>query len=217
MNFIDDFARKHRNFGIKNLMQHVCLITMIVFIVDTLTGGRLTPFLYLDRSLIFGKFQIWRLVTFLFIPQTDSIFWILFSLMLYYTLGSALENLMGTARFNLYYITCAAFTVISALIFGGAYTGYYVYMCMFLVFAYYYPNYQILLFFILPVEVRYLAFFDLVLIVIDVVRAIMWLDIASAITILAPFGGIILFFGPEIRDGIKAYKRRKDFQKKMRD
>ena len=216
MNFIDNFERKHRNFGIKNIMQHICIITMIVFAVDTITGGKLTPYLYLDRNLVFGQMQIWRLFTFLFIPETYSIFWILFYLMLYYTLGTALEHLMGTCRFNLYYLTCAAFTVISALIFGGAYTGYYVYMCMFLVFAYYYPNYRIMLFFIIPVEVRYLAFFNIAVIAINVIRAVMYLDFATAITILAPFGGIALFFGNDIMNAIRAYKRRRDFRKRMK-
>ncbi len=216
MNFIDNFEKKHRNFGIKNLMTHICLITMIVFAVDLLSGYKLTPYLYLNRNLVFGHFQLWRLVTFLFIPQTSSIFWILFYLMLYYTLGNALENLMGTCRFNLYYITCAAFTVISALIFGGSYTGYYVYMCMFLVFAYYYPNFRIMLFFIIPIEVQYLAFFNIVIIAIDIIRAVIALDIASIVTILAPFGGILLFFGTDISNGIKAAKRRRDFNKKMK-
>ncbi len=217
MNFIDNFERKHRNFGIKGLMTHVCLITMIVFIVDILSGYKLSPYLYLERGAIFGQLQLWRLVTFLFIPATDSIFWIIFYLMLYYTLGTALEGLMGTCRFNLYYICCAAFTVISALIFGGWYSGYYVYMCMFLVFAYFYPHYQIMLFFIIPVEVQYLAFFNLAVIAIDIIKCLLVLDIATVITILAPFGGIFLFFGPTMIDSFKAFKRRRDFRKKMRD
>lgn len=217
MKFIDDFERKHRNFGIKNLMTHVCLITMIVFIVDILSGYRLTPYMYLNRQLVLQG-QVWRLVTFLFIPQTSSIFWILFYLMMYYTLGTALENLMGTCRFNMYYISCAVFTVISALLFGGlgVYTGYYVYMCMFLVFAYYYPHHRIMLFFIIPVEVQYLAFFNIAVIAINIVKCLLVLDIASIITIIAPFGGILLFFGNDISNGLKAAKRRRDFRKRMK-
>ncbi len=215
MKFIDEFERKHRRFGIENLMTHICLITFIVYLGDIFTSGRLTSYLYLDRNLIFSG-QIWRIVTFLFIPQTYSAFWILFFLMMYYTLGTALEGIMGTCRFNLYFISCAAFTVISALIFGGAYTGYYVYMCMFLVFAYFYPNFQVRLFFILPVEVKYLAFFDIVLIAIDLIACIIAFDIAGAITILAPFGGIFLFFGRDMKNAFMAAKRRRDFKKKIK-
>ncbi len=215
MNFIDNFERKHRNFGIKGLMTHICMITMIVFAVDIFTGYRLSPYLYLNRNLVFSG-QIWRIVTFLFIPQTSSLFWILFFLMMYYTLGTALENLMGTCRFNLYYICCALFTVISALIFGGTYSGYYVYLCMFLVFAYYYPHFEVRLFFILPVEVQYLAFFDIAIIAINILRCLIALDFASVITILAPFGAIFLFFGRDMMNGIKAAKRRSDFKKRMK-
>ncbi|MBE6037767.1 MAG: hypothetical protein E7218_00990 [Anaerofustis stercorihominis] len=217
MNFIDKFVQKHRNFGIKNLMMHVSILTMIVFVVNMLSNGRLIPFLYLNRNLAIGNMQIWRFVTFLFIPQTTSIFWILFSVYLYYILGTALENVMGTCRFNLYYGTCALATIIAALVFGGVYTGTYVNMSIFLVFAYYYPNFIINLFFIFPIEVKYLAFFDLVLLAISLIRALLVFDIATILSILAPFAGIFLFFGPTMMNGFKAYKRRRDFQKKMRD
>ena len=51
--------------------------------------------------------EVWRLVTFVFVPAYSSPFALLISLYFYYWIGSTLERQWGTAKFNLYYISGA--------------------------------------------------------------------------------------------------------------
>ena len=62
--------------------------------------------LSLDRSFLL-RGQVWRLVTFLFLPPSSSPLWILFNLYFYCLLGRGLEQQWGVFRFNPVF-TCAA-------------------------------------------------------------------------------------------------------------
>jgi len=52
---------------------------------------------------------------------------------------------------------------------GGKVTSEFLYMSIFLAFAYLNPNYELLLFFIIPVKVKYLAWFDVVFTVLSII------------------------------------------------
>lgn len=215
MKFIDKFAYRHPRYGVKNLMTHVSILTAIVFVMQVVFRSGVVNYLYLDRALVF-RGQLWRLVTFLFIPETYSLLWIFFTLYFYYFLGSALEATWGSCRFSLYYTVCALATIIAALCFGGSYTGFYVNLSIFLAFAYLYPNQEFLLFFILPVKVKYLALVDVALLLWNFVGGILSGNFSISISILASLAGLLLFFGGDIWRRCRAYIRRKKFQKQFR-
>ena len=60
--------------------------------------------------------QVWRLITFIFIPPNSNILFILFSLYFYWLIGSALENQWGEFRYNIYYLCGMICTVIAGMI-----------------------------------------------------------------------------------------------------
>lgn len=48
--------------------------------------------------------QVWRVVTFLFVPPSTSVIWVIFGLYFYYMIGSTLENQWGAFGFTVYYL-----------------------------------------------------------------------------------------------------------------
>jgi hypothetical protein len=109
--------------------------------------------------------QLWRLVTFIIQPTSSTnIFFLAIELYLYYMIGNALENAWGAFRFNMYYLSGLLFNILSTVIiylFTGQSFDFgllYINRSMFFAFAALYPNIEFLLFFILPVKVKYLGY-----------------------------------------------------------
>ena len=88
-------------------MQSVLLIANI--------SPRLYSLLELNPYLILHG-QVWRIVTFLLIgPETNLIF-VIFVLLFYYSIGSSLEQVWGTFRFNMYYLIGVLGTIVGAFL-----------------------------------------------------------------------------------------------------
>ncbi|MBQ8136214.1 MAG: rhomboid family intramembrane serine protease, partial [Clostridia bacterium] len=161
MRLIDQLERKLGRFYIRGLMKYICFGMAGIYVLDLFfytSGISASAFLAFDRDLIL-RGQVWRLVSFILIPPSSSPIFILLSLYFYYFLGTTLENQWGSRRFNLYYLI----GIIGADI-GGMVLGYntneYLNLSLFLTFACLYPDQEILLFFILPVKVRYIGYVD---------------------------------------------------------
>lgn len=119
--------------------------------------------------------QVWRLVTWIFMPTDTHLFSLLIMALFYYQLGMALERNWGTFRFNVYIFGGMLFTVIGAfLLYGIMYLMYgtvtldmtliglsfstnYINMSIFLAFAVMYPDMEVLLMFIIPIKMKWMA------------------------------------------------------------
>ena len=210
MKFLDRLERKHPNWGINNLMMHITILTGIIFIVSIFRSDILY-YLYLSREGILNL-QLWRFVTFVLIPPTFSIIWIIFALYIYYFIGSALESTWGTLKFNAYYFFCMLGTIVAAMLFGGTfYTGFYVNLSIFLAFAYLYPDYEFRLFFILPIKVKYLALVNVLFLLLNFISG----GLTTKISIIASLTGFILFFGKDFYLRIKMWIRRQKYKNKF--
>ncbi len=209
MKFLDRLERKHPKWGIQNLMMHISILTAIIFIVSIFRSDILY-YLYLSREGILNL-QLWRLITFVLVPPTYSIIWIIFALYFYYFIGTALESTWGTLKFNAYYLINMIATIVCAMIFGGAYIGLYINLSMFLAFAYLYPNQEFLLFFILPIKVKYLALVNVVFLFLNFVSG----GLTTKISIIASLTGFILFFGKDFYLRIKMWIRRQKYKNKF--
>lgn len=212
MRFIEKLERKHPRWGIDNLMTNVTVITGIVYVLYIINPSILS-YIVLERGMVFEKLQLWRLVTFIFYPPSLSLIWVFFSLYLYLFIGRSLEAQWGTFKFTCYYLLCMLGTIAAALIFGGVYEGFYVNLSMFLAFAYLFPNFEFMLFFILPVKVKYLAYVDIAFLVINFFMG----GLSTKLSIVASLTGLIVFFGRGIYDNIRAWIRRKKYMRNFRD
>lgn len=198
--------RKFGRYAIKNLMLIFVGAMAIVFIMNMAiyasTGQSLYSRLIFDRDAIFSG-EFWRIFTFIFLPPNLSLIFIIFSLYLYYIIGSTLENQWGALGFNAFYLLGIIGSIIAGLIVGYA-TNYYINLSLFLAFALLNPNYQLYLFFFIPIEMKWLALLDIVLIAVDFYNS-PW-DIRASI--IASLINILIFFTPHLIDHCKAFIRR---------
>lgn len=193
MKWLDKLERKFGRFAIKNLMTYIVGLNAAVFILYLLSGPNIINNLMLKPELVL-KGEVWRLVTFIFIPPSFDPIFIIFSLYLYYMIGMGLEREWGSFKFNIYYLVGMLGTTIGAFISGTGSTGYYLNLSLFLAFAYIYPDYEILLFMILPVKMKYLGWLDAVLLGLDFLKG----NFSDKLTILAAVLNFLLFFGKDI-------------------
>lgn len=166
MRKIDRFCITHPRFGIPNLMLYIVIGTGIVALFGAMDkSGVLISELMFSADKIFRHGQIWRLVTFIFIPSSLDI-WLLIALYFYYFIGKTLENQWGPGKFLIYYLCGMLCDIIFGTVFW-ALTGSevpmsaeYLNLSMFFAFATLFPETVVLLFFIIPVKVKWLAYFD---------------------------------------------------------
>lgn len=189
MNFLDKLERKFGKFAIPNLMTYVVLGNAIIFLLVSLGIGRWDDFVFYWPYVLNG--QWWRIFSFIFIPESMSLIWIIFTVMLYYYVGSALERAWGTFKFNLYYFTGVLGTLIVAIIFGIPATATYINLSLFLGFATLFPDLQFMIYFIIPIKAKYMAIFYFVILGIDVINGGLPVLILVAFSLLNYF----LFFG----------------------
>jgi hypothetical protein len=107
--------------------------------------------------------EVWRLVTFLFLPWGGGtgafgVIFTIFALLFLHTIGTTLEAQWGALRFDLYYLLGALGTIAAAL-FVGSVTNEYLNLSLLLAFATEFPEYEILLL-ILPLRVKWLGLFS---------------------------------------------------------
>lgn len=211
---LDRLDRKFGRFGIENLMLYIIIGMGAVFVADTFIFPQLNFSLYstmvFDRSL-FLQGQVWRAITFLLLPPDSSIIFILFSLYFWWFIGVSLEQHWGAFKFNLFYFTGALCTVGMGFITGFA-TNYFLNLSLFLAFAIIYPNYELLLFFCIPIKAKWFALFDALLLL----RSFILTDWAGKLALIIALGNILLFFWGDIVFNIKDWKRRRDFKKKWK-
>lgn len=210
MKWIDKLERKFGRYAIKNLMTYIVILNAVVYMFMMIPGVNIIDKLMLDPSLVL-KGEIWRLVTYIFIPPSASPIFIVFVLYFYYIIGSNLENEWGSFRFNLYYFLGMIGTTIAAFITKGGATPTYINLSLFLAFAHLYPDFQVMLFFILPIKVKYLAWLDWIVIAYSVIFEPVPYKVAAVVSVI----NFLIFFGPDVVDGIKLKRQVRQNRKRF--
>lgn len=210
-----DLERKLRKYSIRNLMNYIIAGMAIVYAFQYIVPSyNFIGWLTLSRSQVFSG-QIWRLITFVIVPPSTSPLWLIFSLYFYWLIGSMLENYWGTARFNLYYLVGIVGCILSALITGYSENSY-LNMSLFLAFAAINPNFEVRVFYILPIKIKYLALLDVVFYLIMFIFGT-W---SIRVTILLSLVNVLLFFGGDLLNTIRRksgyWKTRYNFRRSMR-
>ena len=186
MNFLNKMERKIGKYAMPNLMIYLIAAYCIGFVIYTVNPNFMLMLTLSPYHILHG--QVWRLITWILMPTDTRVFSLLIMALLYYQLGSALERSWGTFRFNVYIFGGMLFTVIGAFILYGIYaaagtgsletislissltfTTNYINLTIFLAFAVMYPEMQILLFFIIPVKMKWMAVVYAVLIAINLI------------------------------------------------
>ena len=225
MKIINKLERKFGRFGIPHLTNYILVCYVIGYLLS-MTKTSLISYLYLEPGLILQG-QIWRLITWVLVPPgMSNILFVLIMLMFYYSLGTTPERTWGTFRYTLYIFSGLLFTVIGAfllyfieggyVLFAGMFSTYYISMSILLAFAVSYPDMRVLLYFVIPIKMKWMAFVYVAMIGYDIfnyVRMGVW---QMAVPIVASLLNFIIFF-LSTRD-IQRYhpkevKRRQEFKK----
>ena len=153
----------------------------------------LYSYLCFDRAAILQG-QVWRLITYPLTLMNGNIIFMAISLLCYYSLGRAMEQIWGTLRFNLFYLTGIVMMDVYCMIFGGQADVYYLNMSLFLAYATLFPDAHFLLFFIIPVKAWIFALLDLAIVFIGLFGNPFPINLFPVIALANYF----LFFGKDV-------------------
>ena len=228
MKFIDKLERKFGRFGIPNLTIYMIVCYVIGYALMIVNPGILN-WLSLEPAYIL-RGQVWRLVTWvLYPPSTSGVLWFAIAvLFFYYPIGTSLERTIGTFKYTLYILSGVIFTILGAFILyfllggnvlvGNVFSTYYISLSTFLAYAMCYPDMQVLLMFIIPVKMKWMAIFYVVIVVYEMIQYIMagaWYLVIPIVASLLNF--IIFYFGTKdfSRYNPKEVHRRNEFRRAM--
>ena len=155
------FFLKNRDKGIPNLMLGIAIGNLAVYGFSLIDPSNLVySYLCFSRAAIL-KGQVWRLVTYVFTYLLDTRGWSFFlslvSLFCFYQFGRILEQYWGRFKFNLYYLTGVVLMDLAALLLGGQATTEYLNISLFLAVATIAPEAKVMLYFIIPIKMKYMA------------------------------------------------------------
>lgn len=226
MKFIDKLERKFGRFGIPNLTIYMIVCYVIGYALMIVNPGILN-WLSLEPAYIL-RGQVWRLVTWvLYPPSTSGVLWFAIAvLFFYYPIGTSLERTIGTFKYTLYILSGVIFTILGAFILyfllggnvlvGNVFSTYYISLSTFLAYAMCYPDMQVLLMFIIPVKMKWMAIFYVVIVVYEMIQYVMagaWYLVIPIVASLLNF--IIFYFGTKdfSRYNPKEIHRRNEFRR----
>lgn len=198
---------------------------IIIYAVGALIG-KINPYIYYDflmldvDKVLHG--QIWRIITFIFAPNNSNLFFLFIELYLYYSIGSSIENYWGAFRFNLYYLTGIIFNILAILI-VYIFTGIsmpigitYLNQSLFLAFSALFPNVQLLLFFVIPIKVKYLGYLYGAMIAFEAIQYFAVGGWYMTVAICVAMANFIIFFVSSRnmkRISPKEIRRKKTYKK----
>ena len=183
-NFLNKLERKFGKYAIPDLIKYVIVLYCAGAAIGMLNPDIYYSYLCLDMRAIFHG-QVWRLFTFLIEPygfsrgmgMLVSILFFAIQVHLFFLFGRSLEQAWGTFRFNLYFFFGYILNIMAALILYLSplhlevyYSGFqYIFWSMFFAFAVINGDMQFLLYFVIPVKVKWLAVLDGALLIYQVI------------------------------------------------
>lgn len=247
MNFLYSVEKKFGKYAISNLSAYIVGSWAIGYLLS-LFAPQVYALLIFDIGAIFGSHEYWRIFTWAFtIPGAIDVLTILM-LFIYYSIGSSVENHVGTFLYNLY-IFGSYFLITIAMLAQGAIIymdemnavkmlynvsvqsgfmygpTYFISMSVFLGFALIYTESNMLLFFVFPVKTKWLAYADVIYMIVVLVRD-QGQTLVTGIIIAVLFNFYLFYVisknysSRRLRNwqgvGSDTLKRQKEFKKQMK-
>lgn len=165
------FLLRNQSKGIRNLLLYVAIIKVAVYFFITMDpSGLMLQYLSFSPALIL-RGQVWRLVSYIFLPSSGRLIVFVISLFFYYYMGRMLESALGTLKLNLYFFSCILisdlFVILLSLtspvvdLYAPGVITLFAELPLLLAFAAIYGDTRVLLFYIIPIRMKYLAWLEL--------------------------------------------------------
>ena len=181
---IDRLEKKFGRYAIKHLIYYI-LGAYVVGYVLALAKPEWYSYIILSPAMVM-RGQVWRLITWVCTaPQQISIL-LIFMFLFYYYIGKTLEQYMGAFKYNLYVFAGWFFTTLGSMVvywISSAVSGpagainiepstYYINLTSFLAFAVIFPDAKVLLFAIIPIKMKILAWIDAAYLALQVISGL---------------------------------------------
>lgn len=236
---IDRFCAMHPRLGIPYLMRYIVAANAAIYIITMFDrSGLLLQTLAMDASALLHG-QLWRIITFIFIPTGSSPISVMLSLFFYFWLGESMERIWGSTKFTVYYVGGMLLNVLAsllALLLDGfavpLYGAGYVNAALFFAYTLTYPETIVRLFYIIPIKMKWLAIVEAVLYALSVLRGVRMGLWGVALTPIVSMLNLFIFFSPnffrkadqfqarhrseaiQFRKAVKEQKRQKGYNHK---
>lgn len=205
----------------RNLMLVIVGGQIAVWLVVMLAYQDLYYLVQLTRSgLVHG--QLWRLVSFVFSPVSMTGNPLFFALALYliYMIGTSLERAWGSFKFDVY-LLLGVVGAWAACLLTGASSAMALYYSLFFAFAYLFPNVQLMLFFFIPVKVKWLGWIAAAMYLLNIAAPLVYGDWRTSLALVVGVANFLIFFGrgavQAVRAEVKNRKRRREWQNQWRE
>ena len=213
---LDRLERKFGRFAIANVTAILIAGQVMLFIMQMMQGrdggNQLANVTLIPSLVVHG--EVWRLITFLFVPPATIPIFVFFFWYLFYLFGTSLEQHWGTFRYNVYllvgYVANVAAAFLAWWLMGQAApaSNAFLYSTLFLAFARLNPDFTLLLLFVLPIRIRWLA----LLMWLTLGWGVLTSDWMGRLLIVASVMNYLLFFGQEHWRQMRQGQRRRTFQ-----
>lgn len=206
-NFIDKMERKLGKYAIQNLSLYLIVCYAFGYIIQMINPSFFN-YLTLEPAMVLQG-QVWRLFTWVIVPpSTSNIIFTLLMLYFYYSIGSNMERVWGTYRFNVYIFSGMLFTILGAFLaygiccygagkivvgIGAFVSTYYINMSILMAYAATFPQMQIMMIlfiFPIPMKVKWLGILYAFMLAMEALST----NLVGKIIILASLLNFIVFF-----------------------
>ena len=207
MSFLTQFERRFGKYAISNLTASIVICQVACYLMQVLGDPDFVTLLNLTPNAVWEG-EVWRFFTFLCVPPQLNEIFAIFYFWLFYTWGRALEQSWGDFKYNIFLLIAYVANVgvaCIALPFAGPEVSLtnsaFIQGAVFLAFAYVFPDFELLLFFVLPVKIKWLALLAWIAYGFAFLRGLAifsqggWVD---CLLILASVCNFFLFFGRDL-------------------
>ena len=202
MKLLDRLERRFGRFAVPHVTVSLIFCQVLVYVIQS-QPGMVADIGLVPRRVLEG--QAWRLVSFLFQPPVTHPIFAFFFWYLFYLMGTALERTWGTFRYDVYLLIGYLATVAAAFVqLDSAASVGFLQGSVFLAFAWLYPDFQLMLFFLLPVKVKWLA----LLTWIGYLYAMVFGPWPVPLLVGASVCNFLLFFGRDVIGRMRGAHRR---------
>jgi len=210
MRLLDKLERRLGFIAIPGLIRAVITLNVLVFVLVYLNKG-FDSYLALDIPRIRAG-EVWRLVTYIFVPQMSHPLMVLIALWFLWYIGDGLERAWGPFRLTLYFLVGMVGTTVAALLSSSQFSNQMLFTTLFFAFAHFYPEEVIYVFFILPLKIKWIAWVYAGFLLLAFVTQ----SNSYRMALIAALSNYLIFFGPEVIQQVRHRKevagRRKRFE-----
>ena len=239
---MSNFERKFGKYAVRNLSLVLIVCYVVGYVIQVFAPGIVSLLTLNPYAILHG--QIWRLVTWVLIPPDSLDLFTIIMLLFYYNVGSSLERIWGTYRYNVYLFSGMLYTIIGSflalLIYWliartvGAevnpvvvqaastlFSTFYINMSIFLAYAATFPDAQVLLMFVIPVKMKWMGVAYAVLLLIQLIGGVgsTVFNIFYRIALVASLLNFVIFWitsRGRISMSPKQAKRRQEFRSEVK-